>query len=64
MIEICKKHHLLFEKNAAGDYKALDIWCGKIANGKTWYCSNECSERDGNKIEKILEDRKHKLSLR
>jgi len=64
MTETCKKHHLLFKKNSSGNYQASDVWCGQTVNETTWYCSNECSVRAGNKIEKILEDKKHKLSLR
>lgn len=59
MTETCKKHHLIFEKNAAGDYRASDIWCGKTVNGVIWYCSEECS---GIKDEK--REKEHKLTLR
>lgn len=41
----CNKHHILFVKNSAGDYQALDTVCGKQVGKTIWYCCKEHMEK-------------------
>lgn len=45
-MEKCKQHHLFFLPLDNGHYKAVDTWCGVETEGKIWYCSEKCKEKD------------------
>ena len=41
----CRKHHILFTQNAAGDWVAKDTICGKQVGKTVWYCCKEHMEK-------------------